>query len=163
MMSWEFCMKRNSRYPTHQRTEWPEGNYCIVKHNGKSCPRGFDEGWVYWNDENENNQNKFYGSIYSKPSGVFDRDTQIDFCCRDDGNVRTKIVLPTDAPYTLFPYTSKRCQRVRHKTPKRAWFMFDYEDDDQGTQYENMMSEHGHPYLRQLHDGMRLYICVYHN
>ena len=64
-------MKRNDKYPTKDRHEWPAGDYCLVKHADKDCPAGFSEGWLHWDDENRKNQNSYYGSVYSRPSGIY--------------------------------------------------------------------------------------------
>jgi len=160
-MSWEFCMKKNTDYPTHDRLYFPRGNYCIVKAAGFACPANFTEGFLDWNDENDDNQNSYYGSIHAKPDGVFNDNTRIKFCCRKDGHYRSPISMPRDFSYTLFPHTVKECQRVKNKTNKRAWFLFDYEDDES---FSNRVvhSKDSHPFVRNMPDGVRLYVCVYH-
>ena len=60
---------------------WPSGTYCIARY-GDSCPSGFFPGKISWDDENFNN---FNSKMYPIPSGVYDRDTEINFCCRSDG------------------------------------------------------------------------------
>ena len=96
-------IKINQPLP-HDRLYFPKGNYCIVKSAGFSCPSNFTEGYLNWNDENDNNKNNYYGAKYSKPDGVFGKDTQIKFCCRSDGNYRTAMNMPKDFSYTLFPH-----------------------------------------------------------
>ena len=40
---------------------------------------GFEDGFLRWDDENDENVNSFEGTL---PSGVYDADTMIDYCCR---------------------------------------------------------------------------------
>ena len=36
--------------------QWPAGHYCIARYGG-SCPDGFLEGSITWDDEDSNNKN----------------------------------------------------------------------------------------------------------
>ena len=87
---------------------WPNGVYCIAKH-GSSCPTGFRNGSIYWDDEDDNNQNSL---MHPVPSGRYGDNTEIDFCCRNDGDHNTLITLPPAEPFTLYRYYG-HCQRVR--------------------------------------------------
>lgn len=40
---------------------------------------GFLESSVYWDDEDSNNANSHHGTL---PSGVYDKNTRIYYCCR---------------------------------------------------------------------------------
>lgn len=40
---------------------------------------GFHESSVYWDDEDSNNANSHHGTL---PSGVYDKNTRIYYCCR---------------------------------------------------------------------------------
>lgn len=40
---------------------------------------GFNDGSVYWDDEDAGNANSRGGTL---PSGSFDDDTRINYCCR---------------------------------------------------------------------------------
>ena len=77
-LGWGFCCKTRSDYPT--RKTWPKGSYCIFRYGG-SCPTGFDEGYIRWDDEDSNNKNKKHGYL---PDGVYGANTKIYFCCRHD-------------------------------------------------------------------------------
>ena len=45
------------------------------------------------------------------PDGVYDRNTKIYYCCRDDGHFTTPIVLPTEVPFYLIK-KGEHCQQV---------------------------------------------------
>ena len=45
------------------------------------------------------------------PEGEYDRNTKIQFCCRNDGNAGDAIVLPTNSPFHLLMW-GDRCQEV---------------------------------------------------
>ena len=79
-LGWGFCCKTRSKYPP--KKFWPRGQYCIFRRGG-SCPTGFDHGYIFWDDEDEDNNNGVSGSL---PDGVYNRDTKIYFCCRNDGH-----------------------------------------------------------------------------
>ena len=165
-VSWQFCMKRSGFYPDHERDFFPEGQYCIIKHHDESCPFGFEKGWIFWDDENNQsgNKNSFYGTQKSKPDGQFNHDTKIFFCCRNDGSYRDQISLPKSEfdsfGLTLLPYKQKRCQRVAGKIARVASYFFDTEDDSESRNLR-FHSDDGAPYVRSLKDGFRFYVCVY--
>ena len=97
-----FCMK-DVNADDNSRPSWPKGRYCIYK-KGASCPYGLSEGWVFWNDNatrSRNNTKK--GSL---PSGTFDQDTKIFFCCQTLGNTFETIYLPVDKPFYLIAFKS---------------------------------------------------------
>ena len=85
-LGWRFCCKDKANYPATRKT-WPKGEYCIFRKGGL-CPRGFASGYLYWDDEDRNNQNKYSGV---RPDGDYNRNTKMYFCCRND------------APYTRRP------------------------------------------------------------
>ena len=43
---------------------------------------GFSEGSIFWDDEDDENQNSKPKNAANNIDGVFDEDTQIDYCCR---------------------------------------------------------------------------------
>ena len=100
-----FCMKAWSD-SSGGYGEWPSGNYCI--YTTEFCPIGFQCGWISWDDEDIHNINKHGGS---KPYGSYEKNTNIWYACRDDGNSDTEIILPATKPFYLFRYTSA-CQKV---------------------------------------------------
>lgn len=55
---------------------------------------GFQNGSVFWDDEDSNNSN-LYGGIL--PSGVYNWDTRINYCCRN-GNLS---ILTSNFPYLV--------------------------------------------------------------
>ena len=89
-----YCTKNS----TAGTGSWPRGTYCIAKY-GSSCPSGFSSGYVYWDDEDSGNIN---GLMHPLPSGEYNRNTRIDFCCRSDGNHNNPIRLPSTQPFALY-------------------------------------------------------------
>ncbi|KAJ7378957.1 hypothetical protein OS493_019656 [Desmophyllum pertusum] len=89
-MEQKFCMKTQVG---DSGISWPMGQYCILKKG--TCPEGFKEGYITWDDENSKNSNKFTGQL---PDGIYDKNTQIEYCCRVDGHATNAIILPTDSP-----------------------------------------------------------------
>lgn len=35
--------------------DWPPGQYCVFRASDKPCPAGLHEGWIFWDDEDINN------------------------------------------------------------------------------------------------------------
>ncbi|XP_061179439.1 uncharacterized protein LOC133188066 [Saccostrea echinata] len=130
---------------------WPAGNYCILK-QGHSCPpKGFLSGSLYWDDDDSRNKNSYGGVL---PSGYYDRNTRIDYCCRKDGSYTREIELPTTKPFYLMRFTSP-CQLVKGMYVREEHVHFDDED------HNNKNSVSGsHPYGAGggNHD---LYYCYY--
>ncbi|XP_070202744.1 uncharacterized protein [Littorina saxatilis] len=71
-----FCTKINAR----GSYDFPAGDYCVIKSG--DCPTGFSEGSIYWDDENDNNQNAEPNNPRYNPAGTFNSNTKIEFCCR---------------------------------------------------------------------------------
>ncbi|XP_061198272.1 uncharacterized protein LOC133206329 [Saccostrea echinata] len=105
--------------------QWSKGNYCIMR-NGPSCPEGFHQGSVFWDDEDEKNSNRQEGTL---PSGSFTRDTLINYCCRNDGSFRNRIILPTNKPFYLLRFRSL-CERVQEMYVREEIVHFDDEDSN---------------------------------
>ena len=59
---------------------------------------GFNEGWIYWDDDDKNNANSYAGTL---PDGEYGKDTKIFYCCRSDGFAANAIYLPTSSPFVL--------------------------------------------------------------
>lgn len=57
---------------------WPSGGYCILKKG--DCPSGFEPGYRFWDDEDNNNKNSYSGIL---PDGSYGGNTGIYFCCKD--------------------------------------------------------------------------------
>ena len=99
------------------------GQYCIFKKG--DCPKGFQEGYVFWDDENVENMNEKGGTL---PDGVYDRDTLVHYCCRTDGDKLTSVTLPLTSPFYLKPFNSSECQRVEGAIATKEYIRFDNED-----------------------------------
>ena len=130
---------------------WPNGSYCIVK-LGTSCPSGFKEGYLFWDDENDNNDNRAGGNI---PAGTFDSNTLIKYCCRSDGDIATPISLPNVEPYLLLRQSADGCQQVQGMSVSSEWVFTDDENDCNLNQKSGSI-----PYVQGIRD-FRVYYCYY--
>ena len=99
------------------------GQYCIFKKG--NCPKGFQEGYIFWDDENNKNINKKGGTL---PDGVYDRDTLIYYCCSVDGDKLRPVPLPVISPFYLKPFNTSECQRVAGAIATKEFMRFDNED-----------------------------------
>ena len=99
------------------------GQYCIFKK--EDCPKGFREGSIFWDDENDKNINKNGGTL---PDGVYNEDTLIFYCCRTDGDKLKPVPLPVISPFYLKPFNSSECQRVEGAVATEEFIRFDNED-----------------------------------
>ena len=86
---------------------------------------GFDEGWLLWDDTDQLNSNRVTGEV---PEGVYDDDTLIYFCCREDGFASTPVTMPTDDNFFLFKKTHA-CQEVEGMGVNEEWFRWDSEEN----------------------------------
>ena len=84
------------------------------------------DGFIHWDDEDVSNANEQNGIL---PEGTYNADTEIYFCCRDQGNWYNPIELPVDVPIFLLPYNSKNCQRVKWAMSTQQYITYDTEDD----------------------------------
>ncbi|KAL9962437.1 hypothetical protein ACROYT_G031541 [Oculina patagonica] len=114
---------------------------------------GFSEGYIYWDDENDDNINRVSGSL---PDGVYDRNTKIFYCCRNDGYVTNAIDLPTDRPFVLFKAQNYPCQHVKGMHVREEWFYWDNEDAALGSHYGGK-----HPDLVFSNNNIKLNYCYY--
>ncbi|XP_061178869.1 uncharacterized protein LOC133187488 [Saccostrea echinata] len=103
---------------------WPAGNYCILKHGATCPPTGFKSGSIHWDDEDSRNKNSLGGTL---PSGSYNKNTRIEYCCRKDGSYTNEILLPTAQPFYLLRFTSQ-CQLVRGMYVREEKVHFDDED-----------------------------------
>lgn len=145
-----YCTKDDHRIPTYGN--WPKGNYCILR-SSSSCPSGFYHGYLKWDDEDVANTNDYGGVL---PSGIFDKDTKINYCCRSDGRASTPIELPTDHPFYLLRHTEP-CQRVKGMYYINEIVSFD--DEDVST-----INKRGgwYPFVGDDRDNHKLYYCYYY-
>ncbi|XP_038049834.1 uncharacterized protein LOC119723333 [Patiria miniata] len=119
-----FCVKTDFDPAGGSSPEWGPGQYCIFK-KGALCPDRFSEGWLKWDDQNLFNRNDASGEL---PEGVYDDNTKIYFCCREDGDAGTPLTLPVDDPFFLLRKNGE-CQAVDRMTMLVEWFRWDGEDD----------------------------------
>ena len=56
-----------------------------------------------------------YVTLGTTPDGEYDRNTRINFCCRNDGSATRAIELPTTSPFHLLK-SGDQCQKVKKKT-----------------------------------------------
>ena len=103
-----FCVKEE--HQSFNEMAWPRGSYCVARKD--TCPDGFDEGFIKWDDKDLFNKNGRMGAL---PDGEFDKNTKIFFCCRNDASSNKAIVMPTYDPFVLYRYTG-HCQAVKGMT-----------------------------------------------
>ncbi|XP_033112976.1 uncharacterized protein LOC117113674 [Anneissia japonica] len=147
-----FCMKTQNEV-TEYDMYWPKGQYCVFKPSTGACPFGMTSGWIYWDDEDSKNKNSLSSSV---PSGVYDTNTKIDYCCRIDGFAENPIYLPVDSPFYLFPY-SHNCQSVEGMNANMEFYRWDDEDT-----FNNDEVKGYHPY-REIENNKnnKVYYCYY--
>ncbi|XP_063440731.1 uncharacterized protein LOC134721563 [Mytilus trossulus] len=104
---------------------WPKGTYCILRKGG-SCPKGFANGHVYWDDEDDSGSYNSLGGTL--PDGAYGRNTLIQYCCRSDGPTNIAIELPTSKPFYLVR-KSNTCQQVKGMNVRNEYIRTDDEDD----------------------------------
>ncbi|XP_067028762.1 uncharacterized protein [Acropora muricata] len=143
-----FCLK-TSTWMDQNRTAWPLGQYCIYKKG--DCPEDLNYGFVHWDDDIFENENSKNGTL---PDGMYDANTEIDFCCRSDGNKNNPVVLPTKEPFYLLAYKFPRCQMVKWAVSCLEWIYYDtehwYNYDDRGGAYPYNAAQQ-HPTIYYCH------------
>ncbi|XP_041452750.1 uncharacterized protein LOC121405848 [Lytechinus variegatus] len=149
-----FCMKTTSADPSGLGWAWPAGSYCIYKRG--SCPRGFTEGSIYWDDEDDDNENSVSGV---RPDGDYNSNTRIYFCCRSDGYTHHPIFLPTDNNFMLFPLYSS-CQLVNGMSVSNEYFHWDNED---GNNQDSQTGMHPYEGVYGGNHNIKLHFCYYSN
>ena len=109
-------------------------------------------GSVFWDDEDTGNTNSVNGTV---PSGVYDQDTLIHFCCMTSGDASAPITLPSHSPFYLFA-SRDRCQEVHGMHVSMEWFQWDNDNDGTGSRSGS------YPYSTLYTDGdLRLQYCYY--
>lgn len=106
-------------------TEWPKGQYCIYKKG--ACPKGLSEGYILFDDEDHKNQNKMGGTL---PDGIYNKDTNISYCCRTDGDKLEPVTLPVSNPFYLLAYNTSECQQVNGAIATKEFIHYFTEDGD---------------------------------
>ncbi|CAC5400413.1 unnamed protein product [Mytilus coruscus] len=98
----------------------------VSRRKGGSCPKGFANGHVYSDDEDDSGSyNSLSGTL---PDGAYGRNTVIQYCCRSDGPSNIAIELPTSKPFYLVRKSSA-CQQVKGMTVLNEYIRTDDEDD----------------------------------
>lgn len=148
-----FCVK-NSTKADEGKPKWPNGKYCIYK-KGDFCPQGFHKGSVLWDDDNANNGFNLNSKGGELPSGLYNQDTKIYFCCMTTGSVEKRVSLPVNKPFYLLAFESTTCQEVRGAVYSLEYVVFD-------TENSNNQDARAYPYpyganLRQ----PTIYYCYY--
>lgn len=148
-----FCVK-NSTKADEGKPKWPNGKYCIYK-KGDFCPQGFHKGSVLWDDDNANNGFNLNSKGGELPSGLYNQDTKIYFCCMTTGSVEKRVSLPVNKPFYLLAFESTTCQEVRGAVYALEYVVFD-------TENSNNQDARAYPYpyganLRQ----PTIYYCYY--
>ncbi|XP_050396408.2 uncharacterized protein LOC126814967 isoform X2 [Patella vulgata] len=141
--------------------DWPKGNYCILRRGG-TCPLGFISGGGHI-QFGDTDWNPAYGSRYygTLPDGVYDDNTKLEFCCREDGAIIEPIDLPAVAPLVLFLYKQNifdppSCQAVKGMQYRQEHITFDNED---GGIFEISGTT---PYtVTNANERISMYYCVY--
>jgi len=131
------------------------GQYCIFKQ--EDCPTGFQEGYVFWDDEDNKNMNKKGGTL---PDGVYDKDTLIYYCCRGDGDKLKPVLLPVISSFYLFTSrqsnsSESECQRVEGAVATEEYIRFDNEDSGNKDRWNG-----SYPYGAGINDH-RIVYCYY--
>ena len=131
--------------------DWPSGSYCFPRQGG-SCPNGFNEGSIYNDNEDNDNYNTRSGTL---PDGVYDCDTLIHYCCRNDSSIDVPIALPTATPFILLRESPDGCQQVQNMTLSEEWLL----TDDENNMNENELKGHI-PYIEGNPD-YKVFYCYY--
>ena len=137
---------------------WPKGSYCIAQKGGTCPDPAFSQGYIYWDDEDDHNKNSV-DKADGLPDGGYDKNTRIDYCCRNDGSSSNTIVLPSEKDFMLFSPVEE-CHQVESMSVKKLEIYFDTEDDGN----ENSCSpEFTHPYNHLCNSAPNhvMYPCYY--
>ena len=150
-----FCMKTNRSSATDfGRSKWPFGQYCIYK-KGSACPKGLQEGWVLWDDENGKDGVNLNFQSGSVPNGNYNQDTKIYFCCQTVGSSSTPVELPIDKPFYLIAFNNKQCQEVLKAIHTMEFIRYDTENTN-----NHDKQNYPYPYSADLHLPY-IYYCYY--
>lgn len=131
---------------------WPPGKYCIGRYGG-SCPSGFYDGSLKWDDEDSSNKNLYQNPILDKTEG--NANPRLHYCCRSDGSAADSIFLPPHQPFAMYRYGGT-CQKVYGMIEQEWWVIFDTENyrDDSDCQGN-------HPDQDNCGGNIHLWYCSY--
>ena len=99
------------------------------------------EGFIKWDDEDFPNKDKNdkHGIL---PDGDYkEKDTQISYCCNDQGDWKQSIALPINEPFYLLPHKSDNCQRVKGALSTLEKITYDTEEDNN---HDNFHASHAY-------------------
>ncbi|XP_071480800.1 uncharacterized protein [Diadema antillarum] len=151
-------------------TSLPEGNYCVYSigeaianfQKGRwdwkegGCPSGFESGFstLPFNTSYTLKENFLADPApIPSPMSLFRvRNTAVHYCCTQSGDVDTPIDVPFIIPFFLFPFTERKCQKVRGMR-----------DQLQHVVWPSMQYGGGvHPYFNDTANGENVfYYCYY--
>ena len=112
------------------------------------------KGSIVWDDENYNNRNEKKGVLPDINTG--DRNTELYYCCQDEGEWYSSIELPTKNPFYLLPYGSQNCQRVRGAVSSLEYIVYDTEDNFNQDTFEGH-----HVYSDKSKSLPKIFYCYY--
>ncbi len=152
-----YCVKENEDMDLGIGFDWPEGRYCIAR-KGKFCPlENFNEGSITWNDKKTSFTRRSKNSVWGiLPEGVYDKDTKIEFCCRNDGRPSDPILLPIVDPFVLYRYGGT-CQSVNMTTVTEHFIQF----DDNSIAFSKNECTGAHPDDDDCKNRHKLHYCYY--
>lgn len=111
-----FCMKMTHR--SDDKYHFMPGKYCIFKKN--DCPPKFKEGWIYWDDAAPWFSTTIQDVSGTLPDGEYNRNTKIEYCCRNDGVTHEAVFLPPYQPFFLLKF-GDTCQEVAGMDVSEEW------------------------------------------
>lgn len=100
-----FCCTANDGAGVVRTGTWPAGSYCVYRRGG-SCPAGFNGCAVYSDDEDTLNANKRVGTL---PDGVYDMNTRVQLCCRNDAPVAPAVFTSNGQPMVMYRGDRQLC------------------------------------------------------
>ncbi|XP_063690765.1 fibrillin-3-like isoform X2 [Bolinopsis microptera] len=106
---------------------WPNGQYCFYQVDD-SCPDGFEDGWILWQDERNQNRNSWRGVM---PTGQYDlpAQTKMNFCCITTGDPDIPVELPRGRNFALLKY-GDTCQKVEGTQVRTEYILWDNDERD---------------------------------
>ena len=112
------------------------------------------EGYIKWDDEDraiENNE--INGAL---PDGKYNDDTQIYYCCQNQGSWYNSIELPVDQPFYLLPFAKANCQRVKWSLSTLEYITYDTEDSVNIDHFKEP-----HVFTNKQQSLPKIYYCYY--
>ena len=109
------------------KSNWPQGSFCIHKVHHYSCPSGFTDGRVYIDTENIDPSGDARNNVADTV-----HDPYFYFCCQDGGLASDPIQLPTSSPFLLYRYGGE-CQSVQGMSVSEEFIQINtelYRNDD---------------------------------